>query len=248
MTVNALICFLICLCTCICICYYFATAITRRELENIKTVIVDLSFKPHAIVTFIAPADAATGAVTGTATGDIFTNTEVEAFCYSNKNNSTEIMIQSQVKEICASQLHMYLHPTFVHIIPNELFLQTSNFYDLAHTMSKKPISEPQSATESRVSELWKSHLKINRLIGVDDNFFELGGDSLKAGHLVSVLRKCFGVYNLSVGDLLHAPTVEGISRRIDELLLGQSPSPSPTRAIGSHNKWPGGSGGMSVY
>jgi hypothetical protein len=50
--------------------------------------------------------------------------------------------------------------------------------------------------------------------ISVVVSFFVLGGDSLKAGQLISAMRKKFNV-GLSVADLFTTPSIEGIAKKI---------------------------------
>ena len=63
--------------------------------------------------------------------------------------------------------------------------------------------------------------------VGVEDNFFELGGHSLLATQVISRVRNSFQV-ELSLQTMLEAPTVAGLSQRIEEYrceMLLQVPS-----------------------
>ena len=151
---------------------------------------VDLPFKSNALVTFIAP---------------------VAGYFEAPK---------SSMEDLCKLKLHTYLQPSVMRFISSKVFLKSSDtdFMELAYNMSTKRRVEPQTNTELQVLALWKSHLKVYQVIDIDDNFFDLGGDSLKAGQLVSAMRKFFDVHKLNVGDLLNEPTIRSISARIDEL------------------------------
>ncbi|MNN93167.1 Dimodular nonribosomal peptide synthase [compost metagenome] len=58
--------------------------------------------------------------------------------------------------------------------------------------------------------------------IGVHDNFFEIGGDSLLAVQLLTMIRSRFHL-DLSLRNILNAPTVAGISSILNTFLNIQS-------------------------
>jgi acyl carrier protein len=73
----------------------------------------------------------------------------------------------------------------------------------------------PWTATQERLAEIWQQVLRLEQ-VGVRDNFFELGGHSLVATQVMSRCREAFGV-ELPVRSLFESPTVEELSRRVDE-------------------------------
>src|SRR5215213_1515021 len=73
----------------------------------------------------------------------------------------------------------------------------------------------PRTATEEIVAGIWASVLKVER-VGVTENFFDLGGHSLLATQVMSRIRESFAI-ELALLELFENPTVEGISKRIEE-------------------------------
>lgn len=74
----------------------------------------------------------------------------------------------------------------------------------------------PQSALAITVAGHVAATLGVDD-VGLDDDFDALGGNSLRAMRLVSRLREAFGV-DLTVLDLVAAPTVRGLCARINSL------------------------------
>lgn len=72
----------------------------------------------------------------------------------------------------------------------------------------------PRTATEEKVSDIWKSVLRIDQM-GVADNFFALGGHSLLATQVMSRIHKTFGI-ELPLRTLFERPTVASLSSVID--------------------------------
>ncbi|RKH75115.1 amino acid adenylation domain-containing protein, partial [Corallococcus sp. AB032C] len=78
----------------------------------------------------------------------------------------------------------------------------------------------PRTDTEERLAGLWRPLLGVTR-VGATDSFFDLGGHSLLATQAISRIREAFGV-ELPLRALFDAPTVEGLSARIDAALEGR--------------------------
>lgn len=68
----------------------------------------------------------------------------------------------------------------------------------------------PRDALELQLAQIWEELLD-RRPIGVNENFFELGGDSLLAMSLLVQIAQQTG-YNLPVGGILQAPTIERLA------------------------------------
>ncbi len=75
--------------------------------------------------------------------------------------------------------------------------------------------SEPETATEKRLVEIWEDVLGV-RPIGVEDSFFDLGGHSLIAVRLFARIKRDLGV-DLPISTLLDVPDVRGSAAIIDE-------------------------------
>jgi len=75
----------------------------------------------------------------------------------------------------------------------------------------------PGSPIEEGVVKIWAEALGIER-VGTRDNFFYLGGHSLLASKIILQVREIFGV-DISLLTLFSTPTVEGMSRKINQLL-----------------------------
>ena len=71
----------------------------------------------------------------------------------------------------------------------------------------------PRTAVEEILVNIWARTLGLEQ-VGIQDNFFELGGHSLLATQVNSQVRNTFQV-ELSLGDLLQAPTIAGLAERI---------------------------------
>ncbi|RKH35462.1 amino acid adenylation domain-containing protein [Corallococcus praedator] len=96
----------------------------------------------------------------------------------------------------------------------------------------QSPTQKPPLATEvpasvgeiqQRVMDIWRERLGAVEM-GPDDDFLELGGNSLMAAQMLTRLRETFNV-QLPLSALFEAPTVAGISKRIEAMLQASHPS-----------------------
>lgn len=76
----------------------------------------------------------------------------------------------------------------------------------------------PRTKIESRVATILAALLGIEQ-VGVADNFFLMGGHSLLGTQLIANIISEFGI-ELSLRNLFEAPTVQLLSRQIEDLLL----------------------------
>ncbi|NUR61139.1 MAG: amino acid adenylation domain-containing protein [Catenulispora sp.] len=74
--------------------------------------------------------------------------------------------------------------------------------------------TEPTTATEILIAQLWTELLDVPR-VGIDDDFFDLGGHSLLAVRVVAGLRRAIGG-GVSVMDVFQNRTVRELARFVD--------------------------------
>ncbi|ORA11416.1 hypothetical protein BST12_25845 [Mycobacterium angelicum] len=72
----------------------------------------------------------------------------------------------------------------------------------------------PTTPVQEILAGLYAQVLGVER-VGIDTSFFDLGGDSLLSMRLVAAVNKTLGT-DLKVRVLFEAPTIEGLSRRLD--------------------------------
>ncbi|HYO68706.1 MAG TPA: condensation domain-containing protein, partial [Archangium sp.] len=75
----------------------------------------------------------------------------------------------------------------------------------------------PRTDIERQVMAIWRERLGVEDF-GIHDNFLELGGNSLMAAQMLTRLRESFPV-QIPLSDLFEAPTVAGVSGRIEARL-----------------------------
>jgi len=71
----------------------------------------------------------------------------------------------------------------------------------------------PRDEIETRLAEIWKKLLRVER-VGVQDDFFALSGHSLLAVRLFVRIQEAFGV-NLPLNSLFREATIENLARQI---------------------------------
>jgi acyl carrier protein len=87
----------------------------------------------------------------------------------------------------------------------------------------RESVSEPRTALESSLLQLWSEILGIQKL-GVDDDFFELGGDSLSAGQILSHVKTSSGV-KVSFGKFSEIATIAKLAKHIEVMARSADPS-----------------------
>ena len=135
-----------------------------------------------------------------------------------NEATSERNTLASRMKKLCEEQLHQYCTPKLVHVMkPSVTSLPTLRQRAFQLLNAIDAVSLPQNQLEKDVEIIWRDFFSLTTTISTDLSFFELGGDSLKAGQLMTKMRKTFQV-DLNVSDLLSAPTIEAMASKIDGL------------------------------
>jgi acyl carrier protein len=78
----------------------------------------------------------------------------------------------------------------------------------------------PRSPVESRIAEIWREVLRVERL-GVDDVFLDLGGNSLLAIQIISRVNQAFDV-DLPLRSAFEAATIASLARLVEDTLLAE--------------------------
>lgn len=81
----------------------------------------------------------------------------------------------------------------------------------------------PETATESRLADLWREILGVDEL-GLVDDFFELGGDSKQATDLITRVRAEF-VGDFPLRAVFDTPTIRGLAGAVDEAVTRSIPA-----------------------
>ncbi|NMO20761.1 type I polyketide synthase, partial [Pyxidicoccus fallax] len=96
----------------------------------------------------------------------------------------------------------------------------------MAESLSAAVVPVPPTSVgdiQQRVMDIWRERLGPVE-IGLNDDFLELGGNSLMAAQMLTRLRETFAV-QLPLSALFEAPTVAGISARIEAMLQSAFPA-----------------------
>ncbi|MFI6321047.1 amino acid adenylation domain-containing protein [Nonomuraea sp. NPDC050556] len=82
------------------------------------------------------------------------------------------------------------------------------------------PYTEPRGDAEALVADVYAEVLGLQR-VGAFDDFFALGGHSLFAVRVVARLRASVGL-DVPIRALFSTPTVEGLARTVEDLLVAE--------------------------
>lgn len=182
------------------------------EVKNTIVIKTDFPFRQDAFIAFVVLAD-------------------------SEHHNPKEIeklkLFMNHLQGSCEEKLHKYLVPAFIHPIHYFPKKQKSGGgeeidYQALTTKALQIYSDintvaPRNSIESQIEAIFRAQLSASSTVSVTASFFDLGGDSLKAGQLVSALRKKLRV-QLSVSDLFTAPTIESLAHKISFMKTLGSP------------------------
>jgi thioesterase domain-containing protein/acyl carrier protein len=134
---------------------------------------------------------------------------------------------EAGLQEHLASRLPDYMVPS-AFVVLEALPLTSNGKVDRkalpapSRVQAEETYVAPRTQTETRLAALWQELLAVPR-VGVHDDFFDLGGHSLLATQVVARVRSLFDV-QLAVIDLFEAPTLEGLSARIEAGTSSDSP------------------------
>jgi amino acid adenylation domain-containing protein len=84
----------------------------------------------------------------------------------------------------------------------------------------------PRTQVEGLLADLWAQLLR-RESVSMGDNFFDQGGHSLVAMQLIARIRSVFDV-ELAINDFLDAPTLAGLTARVEEKLQAGAAPPRP--------------------
>ena len=87
----------------------------------------------------------------------------------------------------------------------------------------------PRNEIESKLADLWRQTLHIDR-VGVHDSFFELGGDSVLAAQILSLTQKTFGI-RINPQDAFKAFTIERLAAMLEDEIISKIESMSEEEA-----------------
>jgi acyl-CoA synthetase (AMP-forming)/AMP-acid ligase II/carbonic anhydrase/acetyltransferase-like protein (isoleucine patch superfamily)/acyl carrier protein len=175
------------------------TSILTNRSETIQQVCVvqvDLPFQPDALVAFIK-------------------------FHHEITNQKEEIDLLFQ---FCNDRLHQYLVPKYIHLLEDESVDRKELSKIALQRYYETNVVHPSTPTEVIIEGIWREQLNATGVVSITGNFFDLGGDSLKAGQLVSELRKKLNI-QLGVTDLFNAPTIKQLSHKISIMKTIGSPA-----------------------
>eukprot|EP00026_Physarum_polycephalum_P000199 Phypoly_transcript_00199.p1 GENE.Phypoly_transcript_00199~~Phypoly_transcript_00199.p1 ORF type:complete len:1729 (+),score=274.19 Phypoly_transcript_00199:185-5371(+) len=154
---------------------------------------------------------------------------KVIAYVVTEENQAADKFSEEVLDHLQKEGVHDYLRPAAVVVLkPNEVQLTSDGAIDttaLPDPNLQQGTSLPQSANEKIVHEMFCSLLGEEN-IGINVDFFECGGDSLRAGQLVSQMRKQFGI-NLPTTCVFIYRTVEKLAAHIDQLVDKRDNAPA---------------------
>lgn len=84
-----------------------------------------------------------------------------------------------------------------------------------------KPCATPTDPVETRIADIWRRELAVDR-VGVHDGFLELGGHSLLAVQVLAHIRRSLGI-DLPLKLFFEDPTVQGLATEVRKLLDGKA-------------------------
>jgi non-ribosomal peptide synthetase-like protein len=126
---------------------------------------------------------------------------------------------KTKLHSLLQEHLPHYMVPAYIEPI-DEFPVLTSGKIDrkalpkpgLTRLGSNKPFVAPEGEMENKVSDIWRSVLRLDKISVTNDFFTDLGGHSLLAARVVSKLREHPEFVNLSMVDFYASPTIQKLS------------------------------------
>lgn len=100
---------------------------------------------------------------------------------------------------------------------------------EISEEQSVNSYAAPRNQRERELTVLWKEVLGVAQ-VGIHDNFFDAGGHSLQAIQLISKIASKLH-YELSIKDILSAPTVAALARKLEQMTLLETSDQAPPQA-----------------
>jgi acyl carrier protein len=94
-------------------------------------------------------------------------------------------------------------------------------------TLDRTPYVAPRTPAESRLAEIWREALRVER-VGIRDNFFDLGGHSLVAMRIVSRVQQAFGS-RLQLNTVVEHPTIEELAPLVHAMTVATTDPATPS-------------------
>ncbi|PYP82401.1 MAG: non-ribosomal peptide synthetase, partial [Blastocatellia bacterium AA13] len=142
--------------------------------------------------------------------------------------------------DISTAELRDYLRQSLPdYMVPSAIAILERMPVTVGGKLDRQALPEPERSgrsassgavslpTEEVLAMIWSEVLGIEE-VGFSETFFDLGGHSLLATQLISAIRATFKV-DLPLRELFETPTVEGLARKINNLLFaGHKPEAPP--------------------
>jgi amino acid adenylation domain-containing protein len=177
--------------------------------------------EPAEIEAALASHPAVAAAVVLARPGRSGVKADRELAAYLLTRPGTEVPAAAELRDFVRARLPEPMVPT-AWVFLEELPLTAHGKVDrraLAEirTQLTAELTAPQTPTEEVTAGLWAEVLG-RAAVGIHESFFDLGGHSLLAVQIVARMEQAFGVA-VPLRHLFEAPTVAGLSERIDRLL-----------------------------
>ncbi|KAI9149614.1 putative NRPS-like protein biosynthetic cluster [Paramyrothecium foliicola] len=150
-----------------------------------------------------------------------------------------EPSLARQIEHELHRKLHAYLVPSKIVVVQRPL--PADEFGTVDEDLLQEMLDQMQGSTD-QTSDEDTTELGVlaafaavlgcgARDISPSDDFFSIGGDSIRSGHLVSLLRSKFGV-NLSITTIFENGTARSISKAIETLKSSVESNPDKDSSV----------------